>query len=349
MSLSERKTWRGFLPWIMFVSFGSICLHAAEPIAIGVYFNEDRVYCPADEQAFTDLQNQTGRLAKVYLNFQEWTNRWNQFSERLADTALSHGGIFMLSWMPTDKQTTDSSWSCAAIARGDHDAYIRQYAAAVSKWGKPIMIRFAYEMNGHWCTYGTAFGKDGKRQPGDEPADYVAMWHHVWQIFHAAGAKNVLWVWSPNIFTINKQNSAEQSRADLQALYPGDAYVDWIGLDGYNDGVKSEWTSFHDLFDDSYRAITALTNKPLMIAEFGSSEIGAPAGTSKAAWITQAYMVDIPSYPRIRLVNWFDRDKSKEGETDWRFNSSPEALAAYRAAVNSPYYQGEIMLPPKAP
>ena len=70
---------------------------------------------------------------------------------------------------------------------------------------------------------------------------------------------------------------------------------------------------------------------------------GAPQGTSKAAWITQAYLTDIPQqFPRIVLVNWFDRDKSKLGEADWRFNSSPESLAAYKTAVNSPLYQGEL-------
>ena len=56
-------------------------------------------------------------------------------------------------------------------------------------------------------------------------------------------------------------------------------------------------------------------------------------------------MIEIPQrYPRIKVVNWFDRDKTKQGETDWRFNSSPQALSAYRAAVNSPLYQGEVEL-----
>ena len=180
-----------------------------------------------------------------------------------------------------------------------------------------------------------AFAKGGRRHNGNTPADYVAMWKHVWGLFKEAGATNAYWVWSPNLLYVNADNTAEQAAADYAALYPGDGYVDWIGLDGYNDGVKSKWKSFPELFDASYQAITKLTAKPLMIAEFGCSEKGAPAGTSKAAWITQTYLHDIPGrYPRVRLVNWFDRDKSKQGETDWRFNSSPDALAAYRAAVN---------------
>jgi mannan endo-1,4-beta-mannosidase len=194
-----------------------------------------------------------------------------------------------------------------------------------------------------WYSYGVAFDRAGKRHNGNTPADYVAMWRHVWGVFHDAGATNVQWVWSPNLLLINSANSREQAKADYAALYPGDGFVDWIGIDGYNDGIKSRWKNFADLFGPSYDAITKISGKPLMIAEFGCTEQGAPAGASKAAWITQTYLNDIPrQFPRILLVNWFDRDKSKQGEADWRFNSSPQALEAYKAAVNDPLYQGDL-------
>lgn len=329
-----------------------IAATAAEPpgkIAVGVYFNEGNRYCPDAEQAFADLQQQTGRLAKVYMNFQSWTEEWNQFSTRLGDNSLKHGGIFMVVWMPAAGEDSpghsDPRWSCKAIAGGRHDAYIAKYAADVKRWGKPVMIRLAHEMNGSWYPYGTAMEPKGVRHNGNSPEDYVAMWRHVWSIFHKAGAANVYWVWSPNILFVNAHNTAARQKTDYAALYPGDAYVDWIGLDGYCDGVKGQWKHFAELFDASYRAITAVSTKPLMIAEFACSEAGAPAGTSKADWITRTYMAEIPQrYPRIKLVNWFDRDKTKQGETDWRFNSSPKALSAYSAAVNSPLYQGEVEL-----
>ena len=320
---------------------------AEEQIAAGVYFNAGKYYCPADEEAFSQLKSQTGRLAKLYMNFQSWTEEYNTFSTRLANNAGAHGGVFMVVWMPGggEDKASDANWSCAAITSGAKDAYIKQYAADVKKWGHPVMLRLAHEMNGAWYSYGTSFDKNGVRHNSNKPSDYAAMWRHIWDIFKQAGAENVYWVWSPNIFVVNERNTLASQQADLVELYPGDAYVDWIGLDGYNDGVKSKWRTFPELFDCSYRAITALTPKPLMIAEFGCSEIGAPAGTSKAAWITQTYLTDIPQqYPRIKLVNWFSRDKTKQGETDWRFNSSPEAQAAYSAAVNTALYQGSITL-----
>ena len=314
-------------------------------IAVGVYFNENKIYCPADEEAFKDLQAQTSRLAKVYMNFQTWNKEWNSFSARLATNARTHDGVFMVVWMPgAEAENASPDWSCAAIAKGKQDDYIRQYATDLKKFGHPIMLRFAHEMNGTWYPWGTGFNKKGERQNGNDPAAYVAMWRHVWGIFKSVGASNAYWVWSTNLLFLNAQNSLAQQQADFAALYPGDEYVDWIGLDGYNNGTKAKWKSFSELFGDSYKTITALTQKPFTLAEFGCSEKGAPAGTSKAAWIKQAYEVEIPAMPRILLVNWFDRDKTKQGETDWRFNSSPEALSAYYTAVNSPRYQGDVNL-----
>ena len=246
----------------------------AEPkqkIAVGVYFNEGNRYCPEAEQAFLDLQQQTGRLAKVYMNFQSWTEEWNQFSTRLGDNSRKHGGVFMVVWMPAAGEDrpghSDPNWSCKAIASGRHDAYINRYAADVKRWGKPVMLRLAHEMNGNWYPYGTAMDSPGHRHNGNAPQDYISMWRHVWRIFQEAGATNVHWVWSPNILFLNANNTLAQQQADYAALYPGDQYVDWIGLDGYCDGVKGQWKSFADLFDASYRTITAVSSKPLMIAE----------------------------------------------------------------------------------
>ena len=78
-----------------------------------------------------------------------------------------------------------------------------------------------------------------------------------------------------------------------------------------------------------------LSNKPIMISEIASTE----QGGSKAAWITDWFLRDLPAeYPRVRAVVWFDQDK----EADWRFNSSPASLAAFKQVAQSPLYQGRL-------
>jgi len=117
----------------------------------------------------------------------------------------------------------------------------------------------------------------------------------------------------------------------LTPYYPGDAYVDWLGLDGYNRGGAA-WQSFAQVFGASYQSITALSAKPLMIAETASAE----AGGSKAQWIVDAFSTQIlQRYPRIQAVLWFNQNK----ETDWRIESSAAAQRAFARAVASSVYR----------
>ncbi len=312
----------------------------AASIALGAYFYQDGQCAPGDNGAVRAWQSRAGRLPAVWLIFQGWTG-WNEFPIAQARRAQQLGGKLLVTWEPWNTQTgaRDLSWNCSLIAGGVRDDYIRQYARAVKASGVPVMIRFAHEMNGDWYPWGTAFQSKFGRHNGNSPQSYVAMWRRVVSIFRAEGANNAQWVWAPNIHFLNVNNSLRDQNADLAALYPGDNYVDWIGLSVYNDASRRNWRTFSDLFDGAYRAVTQISSKPLMIAELGVTEAGAPSGTSKAAWISQTLLRDIPArYPRVKLVNWFCRDKTNMGEANYRFDSSTASLEAFRYAVNLPLY-----------
>ena len=142
------------------------------------------------------------------------------------------------------------------------------------------------------------------------------------EIFREEGATNVQCIWSPNV--------AYSGSTPFGDLYPGDAYVDWVGLDGYNGGraLSQRWLSFSQIFMASYETLAAMGSKPMMITETASTELGG----DKAAWIRQGLLNDIPSkFPRVHAVIWFNENK----ETDWRVNSSPQSLAAYREVAAS--------------
>jgi mannan endo-1,4-beta-mannosidase len=213
----------------------------------------------------------------------------------------------------------------------------------VKKAGAPVMIRLAHEMNGDWYPWATAFKNRAARHNGNSPEHYTAMWRRVVVIFRAEGATNARWVWAPNIFYMNGANSLQAQKRDLAALYPGDKWVDWVGLSVYNDGAKRPWRSFDSLFSDSYATLAAISHKPMMIAEIGVTEQGAPRGESKARWIEQTFLEGIPyRYPRVQLVNYFSRDKTSHGESNYRFDSSEGSLQAFRRVALSPLYQGRI-------
>jgi beta-mannanase len=141
----------------------------------------------------------------------------------------------------------------------------------------------------------------------------------------------VTWVWCPNVDYADAVHP-------LRSLYPGDAYVDWTCLDGYNWGTNPShvggWHSFDETFRATYKLVTQqiAPTKPLMIGETASSEYGG----AKAAWITDALTQQMPRhYPRVRALVWFN--KNADG-MDWIIESSPAAQAAFAAGIAAPLY-----------
>lgn len=292
-----------------------------EPLALGTATVAGYPNYPLDPQPLDDFVSMTGKTPAVVNWFQDWSGGFVR--EHFEDVSR-RGAMPMVTWSPNNYPRSGNAvnqpdYALRTIIAGDHDAYIRNYARESAAWGKPMYMRFAHEMNGDW--YPWAAGVNGNTS-----AEYVAAWRHVHDIFQQEGATNVRWVWAPNY--------AFSGTTPFAELYPGDAYVDWVGIDGYNWG-GTQWTSFADIFGPSYRTLAQMTNKPMMIAETSSAE----AGGDKAAWIRQALLKDVPyNFPRLKAVLWFNIDL----ERDWRVNSSEASLAAYKEVVASPLYQGKI-------
>jgi hypothetical protein len=236
----------------------------------------------------------------------------NVFVPTDLDAVRARGATPMVTFEPWDAAARASKpeWSLRSIASGVMDSYFRAEALKAAAWGHPLMFRFGHEMNGDWYPWSI-------RAPGNSPALYVAAWRHLREVFRKAGALNVQWVWSPNV---------DYGGVPFEAMYPGDSYVDWVALDGYNWGTArtSGWRSLASIFGPSYDRLRRLSIKPMMIAETASSEIGG----DKAAWIRTAFAQDLPRrLSAVKAVVWFDRD----AELDWRISSSATALNAFRA------------------
>ncbi len=294
------------------------------PIALGAYVSG----APDNATLLDQFTAMVGVAPSVVMWYQDWAH--SGFDATRMNTVASRGLMPMVTWEPWDYTlgTNQPAYSLAAITSGTYDAYVQQWAQAAKAWGKPFYLRFAHEMNGNWYPWGSGVG-------GNTAAQYITAWQRVWRAFQAAGATNVRWVWCPNVAGRGKGGSASNA---FSSFYPGDAYVSWIGLDGYNWGTTQPWSTWQDVatvFGASYGPVTRIAAKPLMIAETASAE----AGGSKANWITTGFSNTIPAkFPRVRAVVWFDENK----ETDWRVNSSSAALAAYQQVARSAAYQGKL-------
>ena len=78
-------------------------------------------------------------------------------------------------------------------------------------FGQPLFIRFGHEMND---PYRYSWGPQN-----NTPEDFIAAWKHMVDYFKAEGVDNVIWVWSPHI-----------AYGLFEEYYPGDDYVDWVGV-----------------------------------------------------------------------------------------------------------------------
>jgi hypothetical protein len=226
----------------------------------------------------------------------------------------------------------------AAGVPGKYDDYLHQYAKDIVATGLPLAIRFDHEMNGVWYPWSETTGK-GASINGNNPGDYVKVWKHVHDIFEQEGANDlVIWTWAPNI--INKLPAANKSVEFLTALYPGDDYVDWIGLSGY---LRPEYEgdnpfTFDYTFDRSLDTLRQISSKPIILAEVGASEIGG----NKPKWISSMFeALAQPKNSDIIGLAWFNLAVSSyiEGElgtNDWRLESRPESLEAFKQGIVRP-------------
>ncbi len=206
------------------------------------------------------------------------------------------------------------------IRSGRFDAFFRKWARDAKAYEGPVFLRFGFEMNGDWFSW------------GNQPSEFIECWRRVHGLFQDEQANNVVWLWSPNAISIPREDWNA-----IEAYYPGDEFVDWVGLDGYNFGDNHSewhsWESFEDVFGPALQTVRKeFAGKPVMIAEFGTAP-GDPG--DKARWIRETHAAMVRR-PEIRAAIWFNLDKRREGEPDWSLDSEASALAAFNETFARP-------------
>jgi beta-mannanase len=287
------------------------------PLALGVTTDalakNSTTQWSADDLAQVNAFEQTAHAhVRIVMWYADWTHAAN--ATQLRAIARRHS-IPEITWEPWDYseglRRSQPRYTLASIIHGHHDAYVRAWAREMRAYGGPVLLRFAQEMNGNWYPWG--------KTNGNLPGQFALAWRHVHNIFAAEHVHNVKWIWSPVArFAVP---------IDL-SQYPGNNYVDVIGLTGFNGGTAAfgiGWHSFSSLFDPTLATLHRFApNKPIQISEVGSAE----RGGSKAAWIA-AMFADLRRHPQVTSIIWFNLRK----QTDWRITSSRRAATAFATAT----------------
>lgn len=283
---------------------------------------------PWDDNTMDRFTADAGKAPSIVAWGQPWYSHGEPqpFNTALFEKVRQRGAIPMIDWSPWEEtaggRPEQPDFQLQDIISGTYDAYIAEWSRAAAEWGHPLFIRFCHEMNGEWYPW-------SEESNGNASGEFATAWRHVHDIAEAQGATNISWVFSPNEFE-------SYVGTPVSGLYPGSAYVDWVGMSGYNWGYSPEgsrWRSFSRTFTKTYASMRSLApNKPLMITEMGSAENGG----SKADWIRDAFTVRLPTdFPGVKAVVWWNRHE--EG-LPWPIQSSSAARAAFAQAISSPYF-----------
>ena len=228
------------------------------------------------------------------------------FPQAALEQIIQSGGIPMITWEPwastfpwTHEQNLELSQDkgiLRAIAAGNFDYYIKAYADRLRKLERPIFLRFGHEMDNPqypWSPKG-----------GDGPESFITAWRRVVSLFNQQGASNVGFVYNP------------WRGEAIDLYYPGDNYVDWIGITLLNYGLAGrdgKWHDFESLYSEFDRHLNNY-NKPVMLAEFGTTGYGGNA----AHWLSDALSQISSKHSQIKAAVLFHSDSDSNWATDWR-------------------------------
>lgn len=296
-------------------------------VMLGAHVGRDRD--PNSQSDFEQLEKAIGRKLAIDNHLETWADMPDR--QRVA-WDFRNRRLPMLSWRVALRRGIAAA-GCAtanAIAAGTYDRQIEQQAHAVKALGAPVLIRFNYEMTTN--PENTCFtGFDVRENLRLAGSKYIAAWQHVVQRFRAAGATNARWVWAPG------RPTYEQGIWRL--FYPGDRYVDWIGIDDYN--KRDVQIPFPTTMEAFYAATSAM-GKPLMIAETGAVNNPNEKPDPQTLWLITARTY-LKSHPAIKaFIYWNNPGKLAHMEPGYGGSGYilvGPGLAAFKAMADDPYFQ----------
>jgi hypothetical protein len=246
--------------------------------------------------------------------------------------------------------------------------------ASINRSGVPVFLRFAHEMNGSWYNW------------GQQPGAYIAAYRRVASQVHAIAPGTVM-LWAVNYgggypFTGGRY-AATPGSSDFKLLdtnhdgyltykdnpytpyYPGDAYVDWVGLSLYHWGSHYPWganetpeaNSFSAMLHGTYigtigdqryvpdfYAFSVAHHKPLSISETAAFYSPARVGDElaiKAVWWSQVFTaLTSGELNNAKMVNWFEWNKYEaevSEQVNWSVTREARVLSHFRSALPKDY------------
>ena len=301
-----------FAPLVGLLGAGS--LQAEEKTSWGIYqirWENDHFAQSLEEQI-----KELGAVPKHVLFFRDMKPN-EGFPTKTAEICKEHGTIPVISqelWLYSEKkEDQDKSDWLGKINSGETDDYWRKWAEDAKAFEDEVIIRFGFEMNGDWFAW------------GQQPEPFKKAWQRVYKIVREdEGAQNVQFMFAPNV------EFDETDLVQMAPYYPGDEFVELLGLDGYNFGDSGKegekWQTYNEVFEKSI-AKMSLVEKPLIL-----SEIGCTDGPGKAEWMRD-FLERVRADSRVQGFIYYNNHDPKKEVQNWELDSDPETLKTFKTAI----------------
>ncbi|TPV35569.1 glycosyltransferase [Paucihalobacter ruber] len=273
----------------------------------------------SDYKQISDLEKKQNVKFDIISFYVAWGDRDSINSNtKIISEIYKMNALPMISWEPwaSDFARSDSLPELKNeknilkyIKNGHFDDYVLKFANYLKSFNKPVFLRFGHEFDNPFYPWSTT--------GGNSPEDFIEAWTHIYKLFEDCGSDNAVWVWNP------------WKSEGMQNYFPGDDYVDWIGITGLNYGIYNEdqhWYSFQELYHPFHNEIKKFTEKPVMIAEFGSLK----EGGNQAVWLEEGLKSIDEKFTEIKAIVLFNSNVDnnvpnnlnvKTEKLDWTLNS----------------------------
>ncbi len=307
-----------------------------------IYFGAFPDFGGPEDNVTAQKIDEFNKLAGKEIAWAYFSNNWGtdgiKFPREKVEIIEKTGSIPFVRMMPRKNFDTayDQTFALQRIIDGKFDESLYQYAGDVREYGNPVLIDFAVEMNGDWFPWSGIVNGGAKKdgygdiQKADGPERFVDAYRHIIDIFRQENVTNVTWFFHPDIYSYPEN----QSWNDPKEYYPGDDYIDWIGVSIYGPLHPEEdyWQNFSEIVIERSNKILEISNtKPLALLEFGVTDHH-PLGNKKA-WISDAFntILNRESPLQFKAISWW-HENWEEDDDLWatlRIDSSPESRAIF--------------------
>lgn len=287
----------------------------------GVYLG---AYVLQDDTISFSMKAFNERTGRHHASYFKYVGYGQPFPSKWVEQVKSVGAFPHIAWEPNE-----------GLEQVKDDSYIRTFAKQAKEANIPIFLRFASEMNGTWTNY----------------SGYSNWYKKTWKMVHdifEEEAPNVAMVWTVLAMPVDT----------IERFYPGDEYVDWVGVNVYNvkyhNGKKRQKADYEDpldLLDYVYNRFSGV--KPIQLSEFGVTHFNTTDGQKDidfaSARMTRLYSHLESDYPRVKAVFYFDVNNVAAANVSRRVNdysitSEQELLDAYQSATGSAHFLEKLSL-----